>query len=373
MPQFELQVRNVDGSVVNIWQPLDLNFTKNLNDEGSIACGFGRGDETLTQNVFGPYRNDWFLYRDTSLLGSGPITEASWSSNSEGIVMMAGRTWEHLLERRLWFFDPEQRYDNPMLSDYIYRSGIASPADAVAIPRNLHLIMQDLLDNVTLHGTGTHDPAWFIEGDTIPTQMAYTIYPFDTTTILQHIKTIAEQDNGFDFEVQWSGVYNLLYLYLYYQTKDTGTIQFSFTRDNILSIDPFTNKGPLGTRNYVIGEGIPANNWGYISEYQESLNRFRTLENVVRFGKVTDLNALQRLATSEGVRTKEPQLELKVTVDPDAFPNFWDKIDTGIRIHMDYDFGFHDLDSTWRVLGYDLTVNRQGDPIVAFDIVKFYE
>lgn len=370
MPQFDLQVREAGGGVVGTWQPIDLSFTKNLNGPGDITGGFGRSDETLTQNIFGPYRSDWYLYHDATQLASGPMTEANWSSNNEGLITFAGKTWEHLLDRRLWFFDPEERMNNPSLSQYIYRSGIASPADQKAVLRNLHLIVQDLLDNTFEHG-GAIDPEYTVEG-TVPTQMTYEIYPFDTSTILQHIQTIAEQDEGFDFEVVMGAGWYDLRVPVYHPIKDTGTIQFNFDRSNILAIDSFSNKGPLGTRNYVIGEGIPSNNWGYISQYVPSMDRFRTLENVVRFGKVKDLDALQRLATSEGVRTKEPQLELKVTVNPDAFPNFWTKIDTGIRISMDYDWGFHHLDSDWRVLGYDLNVNAQGDPVVSFDVVKIY-
>jgi hypothetical protein len=139
----------------------------------------------------------------------------------------------------------------------------------------------------------------------------------------------------------------------------------------------FANDGPLGTRNYVIGDGQPGTNWGILDEYIPSSDRFRTIETVTRFGRVKDRAALAKLATSEAARTKEPVLSVNLTVYPDTIPNFWSKLDTGIKVTVDYDFGFHNLNSSpdnsgsftfWRVKGYNLKVNRQGDPVVSFNM-----
>ena len=108
MAQFDLQIRDIYGQVVGTWKPLDCELSVTQNDTGSITGGFGRSDPTVTRNFFGPYRNDWFLYRDNRLLKSGPITNAGWSDQTEGMITMAGKTWEHLLDRRIWYFDPEE-------------------------------------------------------------------------------------------------------------------------------------------------------------------------------------------------------------------------------------------------------------------------
>src|SRR5207344_2265707 len=103
MPQFDLQIRDIYGGVVGTWKPLDAELSVTQNETGSITGGFGRSDPTVTRNFFGPYRNDWFFYRDNRLLKSGPITNAGWSDQSEGMITMAGKTWEHLLDRRIWY------------------------------------------------------------------------------------------------------------------------------------------------------------------------------------------------------------------------------------------------------------------------------
>jgi hypothetical protein len=129
----------------------------------------------------------------------------------------------------------------------------------------------------------------------------------------------------------------------------------------------------------VIGDGQPGTNWGLIDQYTPSMDRFRTLEVVTRFGRVRDREALARLAASEISRTKEPNLTVNITVYPDAIPNFWPKLDTGIKATVDYDFGFHDLNSDpdnagnftfWRIKGYNLKVTRQGDPSVSFAMTR---
>ena len=90
MPQFDLQLRDIGGRVVGTCKPLDVEFNKTQNEAGSIIGAFGRSDPTVTRNFFGPYRNDWFFYRDTRLLGSGTVTQAGWSDKSEGMITMAG-------------------------------------------------------------------------------------------------------------------------------------------------------------------------------------------------------------------------------------------------------------------------------------------
>ena len=92
----------------------------------------------------------------------------------------------------------------------------------------------------------------------------------------------------------------------------------------------------------MIGDGQPGTNWGIIDEYIPS-SRGCTIESVTRFGRVKDKAALEKLADSEIARTKEPLLSVNLTIYPDAVPNFWQKLDTGIKVTLDYDFGFHDL------------------------------
>ena len=374
MPQFDLQIRDIGGSVVGTWKPLDIEFNKTQNEAGSIIGAFGRSDPTVTRNFFGPYRNDWFFYRDATLLGSGTITQAGWSDKSEGMITMAGRTWEHLLDKRIWYFDPAEPDFPTLISNFIYRSGVFPPADRKAVLRRLDLIVRDLLDNVE-ENSNSGDPTYTVTGQTSGVNMTYEIFPFDTTTILQHIKTISERDDGFDFEIEYMSAFNLRFR-IFHPIKESTAIVYRLTRDNISSLD-FANDGPIGTRNYVIGDGQPGTNWGLIDEYIPSSNRFRTLESVTRFGRVKDRDALQKLSDSEVGRTKEPVLSVNIEVYPDSIPNFWAKLDTGIKVTLDYDFGFHDLNSSpddagsftfWRVKGYTLKVNRQGDPVVSFNM-----
>lgn len=374
MPQFDLQVRDIGGGVVGTWKPLDVELQKTQNEAGSVTGAFARSDPTVGRNFFGPYRNDWFLYSDGRLLGSGPMTQAGWSDTNEGIITFAGKTWEHLLERRIWYFDAAEPDYETLISNFIYRSGVFPPADRKPILRTLHLIVRDLLDNVEENGNDT-DPIYTVSGTTPSIRMTYEIFPFDTTSILAHIKTISEQDDGFDFEVQYMSAFNLRFR-LFHPIKESAGIVYNLNRTNIQSLD-FANDGPVGTRNYVIGDGKPGTNWGLIDEYIPSSQRFRTLETVTRFGRVKDRAALQRLSDSEAGRTKEPNLSVNVTVYPDTIPNFWAKLDTGIQITLDYDFGFHNLNSNpddsgsftfWRVKGYNLKVNRQGDPVVSFNM-----
>lgn len=376
MPQFDLQIRDIGGRVVGTWKPLDVELSITQGEVGSITGAFARSDPTVTRNFFGPYRNDWFLYRDARMLDSGPVTQAAWTDEQEGIITFAGKTWGHLLEHRIWYFDPQEPDYETLISNFIYRSGVFPPADQKALPRALHLIVRDLLDNVEDNGNSA-DPGYHIVGTTPNTTMEYEIYPFDTTSILQHIKTISEQDNGFDFDIEYLSAYNLAFI-IHSPIKDSGAIVFSLDRTNVQSLS-FANDGPIGTRNYVIGDGKPGTNWGFIDEYIPSSERFRTLESVTRFGRVKNLAALQRLADSEIARTKEPVLSVNLTVYPDTIPNFWAKLDTGIRVTLDYDFGFHNLNSNpddqgsftfWRLKGYTLNVNRQGDPTVTMNLFR---
>jgi hypothetical protein len=377
MPQFDLQIRDIYGGVVGTWKPLDAELSVTQNETGSITGGFGRSDPTVTRNFFGPYRNDWFFYRDNRLLKSGPITNAGWSDQSEGMITMAGKTWEHLLDRRIWYFDPQEPDFETLISKYIYRSGVpVYPADKKPLLWPLHKIVRDLLDNVELHGN-LGDPAYNLSGTTPGAIMEYEIFPFDTTPIMQHIKTISEQDIGFDFDIKYFAPLQLNFI-LHAPIKESSGITYALDRTNVTSLS-FSNDGPVGTRNYVIGDGSLGTNWGFIDEYIPSSDRFRTLESVTRFGRIKDLDALQSLAKSEKARTKEPTLTVSVTVYPDTIPNFWAKLDTGIRVTLDYDFGFHNLNSDpddsgsftfWRVKGYTLNITRQGDPTVTLDMSR---
>lgn len=376
MPQFDLQVRDIGGHVVGTWKPLDVDLQVTQNEVGSITGAFARSDPTVTRNFFGPYRNDWFLYRDTRLLSSGPITNAAWTDTNEGIISFAGKTWGVLLDKRIWYFDPAEPDYPTLITNFIYRSGVVPPADKKAVLRALHLIVRDLLDNVEENGN-SGDPTYHVQGTTSNSQMTYEIFPFDTTTILQHIKTISEQDNGFDFDINYRSAFNLDFV-IHAPIKESSGITYQLDRTNIAGLS-FSNDGPIGTRNYVIGDGQPGTNWGFIDEYIPSSERFRTIESVTRFGRVKNRAALERLADSETARTKEPQLTVNLSVYPDTIPNFWAKLDTGIKITVDYDFGFHNLNSDpddqggftfWRVKGYGLNVTRQGDPTVTLNMSR---
>lgn len=374
MPQFDLQVRDIGGHVVGTWKPLDIDLQITQNEAGSVTGAFARSDPTVKRNFFGPYRNDWFFYRDSRLLASGPMTQAGWDDSEEGIITFAGKTWEHLLEKRIWYFDAAEPDFETLISNFIYRSGVFPPADKKPILRNLDKIVRDLLDNVEDNGNSS-DPTYTISGSSGSEKMTYEIFPFDTTSILQHIKTISEQDEGFDFEIDYRSAYNLTFR-IFHPIKEVGGITYHLDRTNVTSMQ-FANDGPIGTRNYVIGDGQPGTNWGLIDEYIPSSERFRTIETVTRFGRIKDRDALQKLSDSEAGRTKEPVLSVNLTVYPDTIPNFWAKLDTGIKITIDYDFGFHNLNSDpddaggftfWRVKGYNLKVNRQGDPVVSFNL-----
>jgi hypothetical protein len=135
----------------------------------------------------------------------------------------------------------------------------------------------------------------------------------------------------------------------------------------------FDNAGPTASHVLGVGAGTAQRQGGVNKHFPAVSARYRRRDRIADFGDVKNLLALEALTTAELVVDANPLHEIPITVNPAAIPNFWNITYPGVYIMVDYDLGWHHIESVQRIVEMDCTVSTEGEERVSLGLNQFYD
>lgn len=386
-----VQHRDHSGNVLGEFKTAnDIDIERNRNTPSSCTYQLARSDTKLTRDCFAPYRTDCFLYRGNDLIISGPHTSRKWSSESEGVIEVAMQDWMHLLEKLYMPIEVTADNMNIALRKLAWRQWPDATTPVAEEDRNgiaLNVIVREML----AYRNAVDALQWNVEvmpsGGDIPTKAFAQMAGLDGKTMYDQIRALSAMHLGFDFDCKYAGT-NRVDVRLWHNNDSSSfggkpsNNQWVFNQGDQLVSFTWEDTGPKATRTYGTAQGHgPVGMLADVSTYLPSDETYRQLEVQEDVGEIADMyqyassnddyRAIKRLTGSLGHRNRGPVHQLAISFFTSIFPfNFWTRIEPGDAVFINYDFGFHRVNSQYIITGYTANINAQGDELITPDLEK---
>lgn len=373
---------NTANSRLRAWvKPPKLTWTLRDSDSGGVSCelpiGMQQYDGTpLRRDSIVPWHTDWYLYRGPNLRASGIVTKINLADDRD-TVMVDGADWIEYLKHRVYPFDPEAYVNNRdwALWPKKWGSGAAAGVD-------IKIIVEDILEAMIEATIGApynisapfYTPPFILANRLSGITGRYKILPGDPTTIYDHIKKLADNSTGFEFDIL---PHNLEFR-IYPGGRDQGSPVYRLTKNvsntnqtGLVELD-WSNEGPLATVTIITGSGSSIRR-GLVKTDFESVIRYRWTERYGDAGNVASQDALEKAAESEQFEDRFPRKRASFAIiNPDLLtPNFWTggrpRSLIGNRIRVRHDFMFHQVNADYIVRALNIEVDEHGNEKISFE------
>ncbi|HEY1248646.1 MAG TPA: hypothetical protein VGE97_06645 [Nitrososphaera sp.] len=369
-----------DGTVINTFQPENLQFTLNKGEQGphDISYEVSRS-AILAENQVGPYRTDFKLIDDTSgdpvTIMAGMHTMVSVTSDEEH-AKFAGKDWLHYLERRNWPYDDGD--PNAFRLGIPVTTSDEPPPDFAyyVVGRDSATIIKDILDLV-LDFTNSLDLTYTLPPIGHAVEL-FTIDLIDSENILSKIQTLSKEVPGeFDF---WVEPDTKEFVMVAPRQYDIGVVDDDSLAEYIFdSSDPsggmftvsWTNTGPAETRLTGTGSN-PSKSLVSVREYIPSSNVFRILERQENFGDVFSGGRLERLTRQQLLFDLNPVHEVTLSVVPESISDFWTIFKPGKAIWIRAELEVHTIDAAFEIVAIDGQSDSNGNMLASFRLNQIY-
>lgn len=346
---------------------------------GSTTLGINRE----WPNGFGPKRSDWELWRGGQLISSGILTSVNLNKDRD-TILLAGRDWIWYLKQRVFPFNPQ---------DYVAGGWVNWPMQWPAThaddPVDVSVIVRALIKSITIDPStnGTIQGARPITYS-VPTMYQttkYSILPGDSTTIFDHIQTLSERNDGFEFDISPDD----LEFRTWAPRRDSsyGSIEYAFsvydpsitTEDTIEAFGQivefdWTNEGPDGT--YLTGYGTKEHKVGRTWTDPETLIKFGRFDLVYDYGNLPNYASILHML--QGQQDLYPQKKITLTLlNPEFLPNFYGygrpRGLMGKRVRVTHDFApYHKVDAYFRINSIRWQVDQSTNEVVDLGLEMLY-
>jgi len=320
MPEWIVQYENHEWDYVyGRFDPINPVVTfKHGYEPSTFTCEIALSDPKLTRELIGPKRNDVRVYRDNNPIWDGELREVNLEFERDTLLCEHSDFMQYLDDRIFPFHYPWEFGDWP--------KGVPDPENPNRNynwqNKDLFVIARDIVEAMVADDPNV--PPFEVGGSATGTLTTYLIHAGDQTTILEHLRTLGDREDGFDLRVNRTGDH--IEIVLLHPRADDEEIVYTITKD-IGQITQFnwTNKGPDGTWTMGLGAGYPAKSLAAEYQHFDSIVQFRRRDNIVDFGRTRNLTHLQKLTAAENHRALFPQkeLELSILVNVAHLPNFW--------------------------------------------------
>jgi len=373
--------------------PENLKFDDTISGVGncSYEISFSALDSTgaaiVTGHDFiGPYRHYYRLRYGNTCIMSGPIV--SWHTGyGDDFMSVAGKTWEHELERWMYPFDPRPtptsadpdapvnmwRQPNTYRNDEVVGGGAPTPTGLVyqAYNRDVIRILSDILSvsmNIGYRVIFDISRLANLSGVKSPT-FQFTLG--DTTTMDQLANQLAETGDGFDWWISWDKVFYWATPARYGNPNSPAifyTLDYSTDAKTPDSL-AFTNNGPAATHVLGTGAGLASQTkLGRAYGLAGNQATFTRLDAAYDFGDVRNVSQLISKTKRQLSIDLQPQHEISLTIDPSRISTFWSEWRKGRAIWITAEMTAHLLDSAQRLKSYSATVDANGQASVDFTL-----
>lgn len=393
---------------------LPIREAGTINYDISLASLDIAGNPVVFQHdLISPKNTGWLFRRGNTPIASGWHTSVNGAAGDD-FYKIAGKTWEDYLDTATQLpWDPRIKEDfSGYVEDCTFgpsKSGL--PTDPGSNPpaglmyheagRDLGLIAQDILDqifNPTVLVPVQRPPFHY---EINPVDFAvpfYTIAASDLSYVGDLIQGLSEIHPGFDYLVEWDLEFHLWSPYRHSITEadwefdgerwqiiggqDNVGFAYTFNDDDFrFGVDlAFTNNGPTATR--IVGSGTrkDGNPRTLVREYEEGYllepRSFR-MDKAYSFSDSTSsrdslLNKTSRQLSYDA----NPQHEIPLSCYPEQMSpdvgNFWTRFKPGYAIWIDYDLGFHRINSPHRIVNMKFDIPSSGEAKVDFELNQIY-
>lgn len=380
-----------DGSLIQIVRPENLHFVLTLGQVGisTIEYDIARdakdddGDPIITQDFVGPYRTDFLLKKEgvTDPIMGGMHTQVSGLDGDDplDVIQIGGKEWLHYLERRNWPYDVALSQIRLDLDGFLFK---ATAVEVGAIIANILQTVRDLSANYPgppdeFGPNPSYSLGFTIDVDDTGFSTNYEIPFMDSTSIfamIQQLSLMGLTRGGFDFTITPAKVFRLIYPEIGDPDSPIYTLEVDATTHiaNMESVG-FTNTGPGATHVLGVGAGTASQPGGINKHFPANSAVFRRLDKVAEFATVKNLDALESLTSLELAFGANPIHEIPVIVNPAEIPDFWTLTRPGMYVAIDYDLGFHHINSTQKIISMDCRVDTEGEEEVQLTFNQHYD
>ena len=405
----------------------NLTFEIVNSDDGGMTCEIPlsatrTGSTTLgiVRDSFAPKRSHWELWRTGSSnvakqLGSGVVTSVNLNKDRD-TVLVSGRDWLWYLKQRIYPFNPEDYVEfNP---DAPEQHALDSNGDATGTsnwpkrwpnaheddPVDLRDIVRDIIRSmrtgraIDINGPNVSARALGVPDITINAALTgaetkYKIFPGDSTTIYDHIKTLSERNDGFEFDIDpislefkmWSPRRDNSSGFPEYIIKVADLAEFDPNipaeqqilegYGQIIEFD-WTNDGPDGT--YLVGLGTRGQRVGRVWTDVDNVEQFGRLDLVYDYGELSNEdNILQKLKDQNDLH---PQKKLGIGLlnpeflVPSMYTGGRPRSLMGAMIYVIHDFPpYHRVNAYFRINQISWQVDNNSNEQVTWGLEMIYE
>lgn len=333
----------------------------------TIAFDISMADPLLTQDQFGPKRSEWRFRLEGTTIDQGIITKTAPIPNDR--VQVGGSDYLWYLSQRI----------GPI--DYTTFPGALAAANGVIYISNAGVDATDTIIEAIISLVNTYDSG--IDTLTFAVQSGggfgvpftpFVILVGDTTTIMDFINNLAQQDASMGFEgfvnVDGAGVISLYLFSTRYQVPPS--LYPTITNDQIVGVPTWANNGPASTVE--VGWGIGHAISGQ-SIYVPSKNRFRRLDHVLDYGdEFKDQQVVDALVGAWGAFNRSPQHDFECTIYADSIPALiLEHSGVVLNFTTNMFMPFHDIPGVdYRATSMNFQISNEGDNLVDLTLEQAY-
>lgn len=380
------------GSFISCY-PEQLTFDDAIRSIGNCAwqITFSALDQdgalVVTPDFIGPYRSYFRLRYGNAAIMAGTIINVH-TKLGDDFMSIAGKTWEHYFEREYYPFDPRATPSPGHIADYSqahYEGNELTPSGSLitglayeAHNRDVILILGDLLSEIQ-NSVSYHmvfDISTLVASGVTSLRTNYQLAWGDTSYVNSIIESSLQVGQGFDWWITWD---RKIYWATPFRFGNPASPVIIYTFDGSddahtpMNLE-FDNIGPAFTHLFGTGSGL-ATQTQLGAAVGDTLNEasFHRLDGTVSFGDVRNyasLLAMVRRAYSMGI---QPVHNIPLSVNPADIPDFWTTFRKGRAIYINYDLGYHHINSPQQIKSYSAKTDDAGNVTVDFTLDQIYD
>lgn len=381
--EFSSAIRNIGNC------SFQLSYSS-LDQDGAPAVVMPVAPEWVP--FIGPYRNYYRLRCGNIAIQAGVITKTGATLGAD-YMSITGKTWEHILERWQYPFDPrtnpdhtqDYQFTNAYQNDELIASGALNGGSGQAYQasnRDVILIWSDIMSQMmnSVPNRIIFDISQLASGlSTI--KQNYALALGESTSMWKLISEWAETGQGFDFWVSWTMKVYWASPYRFGPTSNPNIFYYldsNDTESGFLQDFTFANNGPSAT--HVLGKGAGlATSTQMQRAYGSGANQieFSRLDETYDFGDVrnaVDITSKTRKRLSTAI---QPQHEMTFSVTPGSYltgeMDYWATWRTGRAIWATIDLGYHRVDSAQQLKSYQAKMDANGNVDCEWTIDQIYD
>lgn len=331
-----VELSSIAGERLGQVIPLDPQFTFSLNEPSSLTFEMPTSHRLANIQYVEPYATDFAYYVDDTCLMEGMITGVGGEDESN--LNVAGKSWEHYLERRHYPFIPT----SPTL--YFY----------AVVARDVFTIVEDVLTTVQ---SLSNSVEFTFNNGTSGITRNLRIEPGDTESVLEIIGQLAEQKPSFDFEIV-----PLTREFKMYAPQKGSFKDMRLVKKKNVSRIRFDDEGLEGNSVLTLGAGS-STKLMKLKESTTSMAKYRRHDSSVEYGDVIDPNYLNSLAQGDLDRSTMKDLGLLVSIAPKYAEDVLLGLKVGDKVSVEGDIDYTTLtvDDVFRITQIEGSMSRQNN------------